>query len=57
MRSRVVQAGALDVVGCILEASLANNGFAVGPSSSVSGMHSPKTMIAFTGVSTKFNTP
>ena len=34
IRSRVVQAGTLDVVGCILEAWLANKGFAVGPSSS-----------------------
>lgn len=32
IRSRVVQAGTLDVVGCILEAWLANKGFAVGPS-------------------------
>lgn len=31
IRSRVVQAGALNVVGCILEAWLANRGFAVGP--------------------------
>ncbi|ETW82563.1 hypothetical protein HETIRDRAFT_382653, partial [Heterobasidion irregulare TC 32-1] len=38
IRSRVVQAGTLDVVGCILEAWLANKGFAVGPSSSASGM-------------------
>ena len=30
IRSRVVQAGTLDVVGCILEAWLANKGFAVG---------------------------
>jgi len=34
----VVQAGTLDVVGCILEAWLANKGFAVGPSSSATGM-------------------
>ncbi|KIK25045.1 hypothetical protein PISMIDRAFT_362016 [Pisolithus microcarpus 441] len=38
IRSRVVQAGTLDVVGCILEAWLANKGFAVGPSSSASGI-------------------
>ena len=38
IRSRVVQAGTLDVVGCILEAWLASKGFAVGPSSSASGM-------------------
>ena len=36
--SRIVQAGTLDVVGCILEAWLANKGFAVGPSSSATGM-------------------
>ena len=35
IRSRVVQAGMLDVVGCILEAWLANKGFAVGPSAGV----------------------
>ena len=33
----MVQAGTLDVVGCILEAWLANKGFAVGPSSSATG--------------------
>ncbi|KAG6332967.1 hypothetical protein ID866_6120 [Astraeus odoratus] len=38
IRSRVVQAGTLDVVGCILEAWLAHKGFAVGPSSSASGL-------------------
>lgn len=38
IRGRVVQAGTLDVVGCILEAWLANKGFAVGPSSSATGM-------------------
>src|SRR6266478_2297118 len=38
IRSRVVQAGTLDVVGCILEAWLANKGFAVGPSTSATGM-------------------
>ena len=38
IRSRVVQAGTLDVVGCILEAWLASKGFAIGPSSSASGM-------------------
>lgn len=38
IRSRVVQAGTLDVVGCILEAWLASKGFAVGPSTSASGM-------------------
>lgn len=37
IRSRVVQAGTLDVVGCILEAWLAKKGFAVGPSPSASG--------------------
>ena len=36
--SRVVQAGTLDVVGCILEAWLASKGFAVGPSSSATGI-------------------
>ena len=34
----VVQAGTLDVVGCILEAWLADKGFAVGPSSSATSM-------------------
>ncbi|KZT06101.1 uncharacterized protein LAESUDRAFT_743562 [Laetiporus sulphureus 93-53] len=38
IRSRVVQAGTLDVVGCILEAWLAGHGFAVGPSVSASGL-------------------
>lgn len=38
IRSRVVQAGTLDVVGCILEAWLANKGFAVVPSSSATGL-------------------
>ena len=38
IRSRVVQAGTLDVVGCILEAWLASKGFTVGPSSSASGL-------------------
>ncbi|KAF5379739.1 hypothetical protein D9615_005833 [Tricholomella constricta] len=38
IRSRVVQAGTLDVVGCILEAWLANKGFAVGPSASATGL-------------------
>ncbi|KAF8124719.1 hypothetical protein EV363DRAFT_1270984 [Boletus edulis] len=38
IRSRVVQAGTLDVVGCILEAWLANKGFAIGPSSSATGL-------------------
>ena len=38
IRSRVAQAGTLDVVGCILEAWLANKGFAVGPSASATGM-------------------
>ena len=32
IRSRVVQAGTLDVIGCILEAWLADKGFAAGPS-------------------------
>ncbi|KAJ3821134.1 hypothetical protein F5878DRAFT_651985 [Lentinula raphanica] len=34
IRSRVVQAGTLEVVGCILEAWLAHKGFAVGPNPS-----------------------
>lgn len=38
IRSRVVQAGTLEVVGCVLEAWLAGKGFAVGPSSSATGM-------------------
>lgn len=38
IRARVVQAGTLDVVGCVLEAWLASKGFAVGPSASASGM-------------------
>ncbi|KAK0493081.1 hypothetical protein EDD18DRAFT_1180616 [Armillaria luteobubalina] len=38
IRSRVVQAGTLEVVGCILEAWLAKKGFAVGPSSSATGL-------------------
>ena len=38
IRSRVVQAGPLDVVGCILEPWLASKGFAVGPTSSATGM-------------------
>ncbi|GBE87751.1 hypothetical protein SCP_1104280 [Sparassis crispa] len=38
IRSRVVQAGTLDVVGCILEAWLAGRGFAVGPNVSANGM-------------------
>jgi hypothetical protein len=38
IRSRVVQAGTLQVVGCILEAWLANKGFVVGPSSSATGL-------------------
>jgi hypothetical protein len=38
IRSRAVQVGTLDVVGCILEAWLANNGFAMSPSSSATGM-------------------
>ncbi|TFK61709.1 hypothetical protein BDN72DRAFT_965010, partial [Pluteus cervinus] len=38
IRRRVVQAGTLDVVGCILEAWLASKGFAVGPSSSATGL-------------------
>ncbi|KAI0311114.1 hypothetical protein OF83DRAFT_1177890 [Amylostereum chailletii] len=38
IRSRVVQAGTLEVVGCILEAWLVNKGFALGPSSSATGM-------------------
>jgi len=38
IRSRVVQAGTLDVVGCVLEAWLANKGFAISPSSSATGL-------------------
>lgn len=38
IRSRVVQAGTLDVVGCVLESWLLSKGYAVGPSSSASGM-------------------
>ncbi|KAJ3877702.1 hypothetical protein F5051DRAFT_315050, partial [Lentinula edodes] len=34
IRSRVVQAGTLEVVGCILEAWLAHKGFAIGPNAS-----------------------
>jgi hypothetical protein len=38
IRSRVVQAGTLDIVGMILEAWLVSRGFAVGPSSSATGL-------------------
>ena len=38
VRSRVVQAGTLGVVGCILEAWLASKGFAVGPSARAIGI-------------------
>ena len=38
IRSRVILAGTLDVVACILEAWLVSKGFAVGPSSSATGM-------------------
>ena len=38
IRSRVVQLGTLDVIGCVLEAWLVAKGFAVGPSTSASGM-------------------
>ena len=38
IRSRVVQAGTLEVVGCILEAWLASKGFPVGPSVAANGM-------------------
>ena len=38
IRGRVVQAGTLEVVGCILEAWLAGKGFAVGPSTTPGGM-------------------
>ena len=38
IRGRVVEAGTLDVVGCILEAWLAHKGFAVGPSASATGI-------------------
>ena len=37
IRAHVVQAGTLDVAGCILEAFLALKGFAVGPSASATG--------------------
>ena len=37
IRGRVVQAGTLEVVGCILEAWLASKGFAVGPGASMAG--------------------
>ena len=37
IRARVVQAGTLDVVGCVLEAWPASKGFAVAPSASASG--------------------
>lgn len=39
IRGRVVQAGTLEVVGCILEAWLAGKGFAVGPHAMPGGMH------------------
>jgi hypothetical protein len=39
IRARVVQAGTLDVVGCILEAWLASRGYPVGPSASSAGLH------------------
>ncbi|KZV81265.1 hypothetical protein EXIGLDRAFT_844764 [Exidia glandulosa HHB12029] len=38
IRSRVVQAGTLDVVGCVLEHWLQSKGYAVLPSSSASGL-------------------
>ncbi|KAH9937923.1 uncharacterized protein BXZ73DRAFT_76542 [Epithele typhae] len=38
IRSRVVEAGTLEVVGCILEAWLASKGFAVGPAVAANGM-------------------
>ncbi|KAJ3511557.1 hypothetical protein NMY22_g15611 [Coprinellus aureogranulatus] len=38
IRTRVVQAGTLDVVGCVLEAWLASKGFAVGPNTSATGL-------------------
>lgn len=38
IRRRVVEAGTLDVVGCVLEAWLVSKGFAVGPSASASGL-------------------
>ena len=37
IRSRVVQAGTLEVVGCVLEAWLASKGFAVGPNANTGG--------------------
>jgi hypothetical protein len=39
IRGRVVQAGTLEVVGCVLEAWLASKGFAVGPSTTAGGVH------------------
>jgi hypothetical protein len=39
IRGRVVQAGTLDVVGCILEAWLAGKGYAIGPSASSASLH------------------
>lgn len=38
IHSRVVQAGTLNVVGCILESWVVSNGLALGPSSSATGM-------------------
>ncbi|KAI1786604.1 hypothetical protein LXA43DRAFT_1064977 [Ganoderma leucocontextum] len=38
IRSRVVQAGTLEVVGCILEAWLTSKGFPVGPTVAANGM-------------------
>src|ERR1700761_7148325 len=43
IRSRVVQAGTLDVVGCVLETWLASKGFVTFPSASASGMHREKS--------------
>lgn len=38
IRGRVVEAGTLEVVGCVLEAWLASKGIAVGPAASASGL-------------------
>ncbi|KAH8101050.1 hypothetical protein DFH11DRAFT_1795058 [Phellopilus nigrolimitatus] len=43
IRSRVVQAGTLEVVGCGLEAWLASKGFAVGPSASRAALRARPT--------------
>ena len=43
IRSRVVQAGTLDVFGCMLETSLASKGFMTFPSAFASGIHREKS--------------